>query len=78
MNARTRKLIGMMILLLGLAGYTLAGVYVAITYIPEHWLVRLGYYIFAGLAWAYPARALLTWMHRPLAQTAAHPSKRPN
>lgn len=66
MGVRNRKIIGMAALVVCLAIYTLAGVYVAVTYIPGHWLIRLAYYAIAGIGWAFPARALLTWIHAPL------------
>ncbi len=67
MGIRNRKIFGMALLIVGLAVYALAGVYVAVTYIPDHWLVQLAYYAIAGVGWAFPAKSLLTWIHAPLA-----------
>jgi len=68
MNVRNRKIFGMALLIVCLAIYTLAGVYVAVTYIPDHGLIQFIYYTIAGIAWAFPARSLLTWIHAPLAE----------
>ncbi len=50
---------------IGLAAYTLAAVYAAIELLPENRLIELLYYCIAGTVWAFPARGLLVWMHRP-------------
>lgn len=62
---RARKALGSVILLIGLIAYALAAVWVAVTLLPDHWAVELIYYPVAGIAWAFPARYLITWMQRP-------------
>jgi hypothetical protein len=66
MAARTRKLIGTIVLLLFLAIYaTVAAVIGAgrITLAP-HW-AQLAYFVAAGLTWVVPATLLIRWMQRP-------------
>lgn len=60
-----RKLLGTVILLGGLTAYTLAMVWVGVTILPEHWALQGIFFAFAGIAWAFPARPLITWMQRP-------------
>jgi hypothetical protein len=66
MPARSRKLIGTVVLLLALAAYALlVGVIGAgrITLAPA-W-AQFAYYLTAGLAWVIPAGLLIRWMQRP-------------
>jgi hypothetical protein len=66
MTARTRKLIGTVVLLVFLALYAWAAVVVGagrVTLAP-HW-VQLAYFFTAGLAWVIPAGLLIRWMQRP-------------
>jgi hypothetical protein len=54
-------------LLLGLAGFLLyVGVVVALAdwVLHLHWLVQLAYFLVAGVAWAWPAKALMFWAAR--------------
>ena len=60
-----RKIIGMVFLIIGLAVYTLSAVFVAVTYLPNHWLIQLVYYTIVGIGWAFPAKHLLVWIHAP-------------
>ncbi len=65
MTARTRKLIGTIVLLLFLAAYaTLAAVIGAgrIALAPQ-W-VQFAFFLTAGLAWVIPAGLLIRWMQR--------------
>lgn len=64
MTVRTKKLVGMLFLTFALALYVGACFYVAVTFLPDHWLIELVYYAIVGTAWAFPARAVLVWMHR--------------
>ncbi len=68
MGIQTRKIFGMALLIVCLGFYALAGVYVAVSYLPEHWLIQLAYYTVAGIGWALPARSLLTWIYAPQAE----------
>jgi hypothetical protein len=66
MPARTRKLIGMIALLVFLALYAwMAGAIGAgrITLAPA-W-AQFAYFVAAGLAWVIPAGLLVRWMQRP-------------
>jgi hypothetical protein len=63
---RTRKLIGTVVFLLGLAIYaTLAAMIGSgrIALAPQ-W-VQLAFFVTAGLAWVIPAGLLIRWMQRP-------------
>ena len=66
MSARTRKLIGTVVLLIFLALYAWAAAVIGsgrITLAP-HW-AQLVYFATAGLAWVVPAALLIGWMQRP-------------
>ena len=66
MPARTRKLIGTVVLLVFVGLYAwVAGVIGAgrITLAPA-W-AQFAYYLTAGLAWIVPAGLLIRWMQRP-------------
>jgi Protein of unknown function (DUF2842) len=66
MPARTRKLIGTIVFLLGLAIYATGAAVIGsgrITLAPP-W-VQLAFYLTAGLAWVIPAGLLIRWMQRP-------------
>ena len=66
MTARTRKLIGTIVFLLGLAIYaTLAAMIGSgrIALAPQ-W-VQFAFFVTAGLAWVIPAGLLIRWMQRP-------------
>jgi len=66
MTARTRKLIGTIVFLLGLAIYaTLAAMIGSgrIALAPP-W-VQFAFFVTAGLAWVIPAGLLIRWMQRP-------------
>lgn len=72
MQARTRKLIGTVVLLVFLGAYAWAAVIIAagrITLAP-HW-VQLLYFALAGLLWVIPAGLLIRWMQRPDASPEA-------
>ncbi len=63
MNVRVRKAIGGVGLLVFLVAYvwaatTLGGL------LPNHWAVRLIYYVVVGTAWGAPILPLITWMNR--------------
>ena len=72
MTARTRKLIGTVLLLLFLGAYAWAAVFIGagrITLAP-YW-AQLAYFLIAGLLWVIPAGLLIRWMQRPDAAPAA-------
>jgi hypothetical protein len=66
MNARTRKLIGTVVLLVFLALYawTAAAIGAGRIMLAPHW-AQLAYFVAAGLAWVVPAALLIRWMQRP-------------
>lgn len=71
MQARIRKLIGTVLLLVFLAAYAWAAVIIGagrITLAP-HW-VQLLYFALAGLLWVIPAGLLIRWMQHPDAAPA--------
>ncbi|HCX68034.1 DUF2842 domain-containing protein [Parvibaculum sp.] len=66
LGIRTRKLIGTIILLIGLTLYSFLIMTIAVSgHLPEHGLVQFLYYITAGVIWAFPAKYLIVWMVRP-------------
>jgi peptidoglycan/LPS O-acetylase OafA/YrhL len=66
MTIRTRKLIGTIALLLLVAVYALAAMFVAIVLqVNASKPAELLYYVVAGLLWVLPAGLLVRWMQRP-------------
>lgn len=65
MGMRARKLVGTILLLVLVAGYSLAVVVVAGALLPEaNKAIELAFYAVAGLAWVLPAAVLVRWMQR--------------
>ena len=62
MSPRMKKLIGLGALLPGLALYLFAAAVVG-ERVPDHAVLRLLYYIVAGIAWVPPVGLLLRWMN---------------
>lgn len=71
MSPRLKKLIGFAVFLPALAGYILAAAALG-ERVPDNQLLKAGYYLIAGIAWAPPAKYLVQWMNaerrRPKAQ----------
>ncbi|GAB4524534.1 MAG: hypothetical protein Kow00133_12810 [Amphiplicatus sp.] len=63
MSPRIKKLVGLFVLLPGLAGYFFAAAALG-ERVPSFWLFQAGYYLIAGIAWAFPAKFLIQWMNR--------------
>lgn len=63
MTIRLKKLIGSLALLAGLFGYIVVALLIGVR-LPHTMLIELPYYLIAGLAWIFPARRLIAWMHR--------------
>ncbi|WP_249138203.1 DUF2842 domain-containing protein [Phenylobacterium montanum] len=63
MNARTRKLIGGLGILVFLAAYVIAVVNLA-DHLPDNQLIKLAYYVLSGTLWGAPLIPLITWMNR--------------
>ena len=64
MGARTRKLVGTILLLIVLIVYALAVMLAAAAVLPAGGkIVELIFYTVAGLAWVLPAGYLIKWMY---------------
>ena len=63
MPARLRKLIGLPVVLLFLALYVAAVIWVS-DKLPDHWLIDLVFYAAAGIAWGVPLIPLFRWMNQ--------------
>lgn len=64
MRARTRKLVGTVLLLLVLIIYALAVMLVATAVLPAGGkIIELIFYAIAGVAWVLPAGYLIKWMY---------------
>lgn len=72
MPPRRRKLIALGLLLPGLLAYVLGAIVLA-DFLPPHWLVDLVYFIVAGIGWAFPAMALLSWAEGPRKSKVSNP-----
>jgi membrane protein implicated in regulation of membrane protease activity len=64
MNQRTRKLLGMFTLLLGLLAYIVVVITIATTWLPSHWAIQLLFFAVAGVAWAIPLKPFMAWMNQ--------------
>jgi hypothetical protein len=62
MPPRLRKLVGFAFFLPALAAYFFAAAALA-DLVPKHWLLQAVYFLVAGIAWAFPAKFLFTWMN---------------
>lgn len=63
MSPRLKKLLGLFLLLPALLVYFGAVVTLA-DMLPSHWLVKLIYFVIAGLLWALPMIPFMRWMER--------------
>ena len=66
MSARTRKLIGTIVLVIFLGAYAWTAVVIGagrISHAPR-W-AQFAYFLTAGLLWVLPAGILIRWMQRP-------------
>lgn len=70
MSPRLKKFLGLFMLLPALGGY-FAAVIVVADRLPDLWLVKLLYFVVAGMAWAFPAQRLMRWMN-------AEPARKPD
>lgn len=50
--------------LLGFVLYVMAVVALADHVLDRHWLLQFVYFVVAGIAWAWPAKALMFWAAR--------------
>ena len=53
-----------LVFLVGFAAYVGAAVVLADQVLVLHWTVQALYFVVAGVAWAWPARALMFWAAR--------------
>lgn len=63
MNARIRKLIGMVGILAFMVLYVGAAVRIG-ERVPDHWAAKLAFYALAGMVWGVPVLPLISWMNR--------------
>lgn len=64
MSIRTRKFIGMIILIIALTIYVLVAMRFATAYNRGNIFLEIGLYFILGVAWIFPARYLLAWMQK--------------
>jgi hypothetical protein len=57
----SRATIALLSGLFGFLAYVAVVVALADHVLPHHWLVQLAYFTVAGVAWVWPARALMFW-----------------
>lgn len=66
MSVRTRKLIGMIALVVLVVIYALVAVAIAVANLAESSnMVHLAYFFFSGLLWIIPAMFIIKWMAKP-------------
>jgi len=58
----SRKIFGLIGLLVLLALYCAMCVYIAVQFLPESKLAELIYYPIAGVVWIFPAAKIVKWM----------------
>ncbi len=63
MTARVRKFVGGIAVVVFLIAYACA-VVTLVDRIPDNQLLRLAYFVAAGVLWGVPILPLLTWMNR--------------
>jgi hypothetical protein len=63
-NPSSRKLIAGFGIIGGLVIYVTVCVWLAISVLPQHWLVELVFYPIAGCVWIWPAARLVRWSAR--------------
>lgn len=64
MRPTRRNTIGIAVLVTGLTLYALIVMALGASLLPDNALAQLVFYAVSGLAWLWPARALLRWMAR--------------
>lgn len=62
MSPRFKKLIGFGLFLPGLALYFFAAAALG-ERVPNIQILKAAYFLIAGVAWAFPAKFLMQWMH---------------
>ncbi len=65
LTPRTKKFIGLLVILVWLVFYSLIAMRVGVAVLPRaNWVVTLLYYAIVGTAWIIPIGLMLPWMHR--------------
>lgn len=64
MTVSSKKLIGAIVLIVGLSAYIVFTLSLGLLLIPNVWYAELPYYAFMGIIWVFPTKYLLYWMHR--------------
>ena len=65
MRMRTRKLVGIPALLLIIFVYAIVAMIIGVRVLPNaSAFIEFAYYLFAGLAWVFPAGLIIRWMSR--------------
>jgi uncharacterized protein DUF2842 len=59
---RTRKFIGLLLILVLIVVYSFAAMLIAVHLLPENKLVELMYYAIVGIGWIFPAMWIIRWM----------------
>lgn len=65
MTINQRKLLGTLIMLVGLTSYILVVAILVTLFLPPWILLHALVYMIAGIAWVFPLRPLMRWMNRP-------------
>ncbi len=60
----SRISLAVLVFLLGFTAYVAGAVTLADHVLGLHWVVQALYFVVAGVAWAWPARALMFWAAR--------------
>ncbi|MEO0879706.1 MAG: DUF2842 domain-containing protein [Pseudomonadota bacterium] len=71
MKPRIKKLIGVCIIVPAIFIYLAAAAALGVM-VPDFWLLKLAYYVVAGVIWAFPLKHLMKWMN---AEPPASPSR---
>ena len=69
MRPRIKKLIGIFILLPYFVVYAFAAAALG-EQVPDIWLLKLLYYMVAGIVWVFPVKHLMLWMNAEPAHTS--------
>ena len=56
--------IAVLVFLIGFTAYVVAVVTLADHVLKLHWVVQAVYFVVTGIAWAWPAKALMVWAAR--------------
>jgi hypothetical protein len=63
LSVRVRKFVGLLAMIAFIVFYV--GLMVRIgERVPDHWAVKLVFYVVAGLGWGVPLLPLISWMNR--------------